>query len=90
MNRRDDPLDNHLATLVRLRERAGADVYRRAVEAARVAVGRVVLAEAERLAGVGRRRRRGAIILRFPIGRRFLPPGGGIGGPESGDRRDDS
>lgn len=72
MKRLADPLDAHLAILVRLRERAGPDVYLRAVDAARVAVGRVILAEAERLAGVGRRRRRGATVLRFPIRRQFL------------------
>ena len=52
-----DPLDDLLTTLVRLRERCGADLYRRALAAARLAVGRVVVAEAERLAGIGRPRR---------------------------------
>ena len=63
-----DRLDDLLVVLVRLRERCGPDLYRRALAAARVAVGRVVLAEAERRAGAERPRSGSA--LRFPIGGR--------------------
>ena len=67
MNRMIDSLDDLLATLVRLRERCGPDLYRRALAAARVAVARVVLAEAERRAGVDRPQRTGTVV-RFPVG----------------------
>ena len=83
------PLDDHLARLLQLRERCGDDLYRRALTAARVAVARTVLEEAERLAGVGRERT-SATVVRFPTGRRFPPRDSGRGGPESKDRRDDS
>ena len=63
-----DPLDDLLATLVRLRARCGVPLYRRAVAAARVAVGRVVLAEAERRARVNRTAKPG-VVVRFPIDR---------------------
>jgi hypothetical protein len=63
-----DPLDDLLATLVRLRARCGVPLYRRAVAAARVTVGRVVLAEAERRAGVNRAAKSG-VVVRFPIDR---------------------
>lgn len=70
MSRRLDDLDEHLAVLVRLRRRAGSDVYARALLAAKVAVARVVLAEAERLAGRGPRKSDGAVIPFPTIGRR--------------------
>ena len=63
----DDPVAL-VALLVRLRERCGPDVYRRALTAARAAVARTVLAEAERAAGVGAPPPAGALIR--------LPPGG--------------
>ncbi len=56
-----DDLDDHLATLVRLRA-TGADIYDRALQAARVAVARVLLAEAERFAGISRRRPEGTVV----------------------------
>ena len=62
MRRRLDDLDAHLEVLVRLRRRAGAGVFERALGAARVAVARVVLAEAERLAGVARRKPEGTVV----------------------------
>ena len=62
MSRRCDDLDAHLEALVRLRQHACGDVYRRALNAARVAVAQVVLAEAERLAGVGRRDPKGTVV----------------------------
>jgi hypothetical protein len=68
MNPGLDSIDGLLATLLRLRERCGAVLYRRAVAAARVAVGRVVLDEAERLAGAGRPP--AGTVLRFPLGGR--------------------
>ena len=64
MNRYADPLEDHVDVLRRLR-RCGGDVYARALGAARVAVARVVLAEAERLAGVERAKSGGAVV-RFP------------------------
>ncbi len=67
MRRRDSRLDDHLPVLVRLQERAGLEVYARAVEAARVAVAKVVLAEAERLAGV---RQPTGKLIQFPVARR--------------------
>jgi hypothetical protein len=62
-----DRLDDLLVVLIRLRERCGVPLYRRAVAAARAAVGRVVLAEAERRAGVERSRSE-ATVVRFPMG----------------------
>jgi hypothetical protein len=62
MSERLNDLDDHLAVLVRLRRRAGAAVFKRALDAARVAVARVVLAEAERRAGVGGRKREGTVV----------------------------
>ena len=70
-----DPLDDLLATLIRLRARCGVPLYRRALTAARVAVGRVVLAEAERRSGVGARRPDGTVV-RFPTGARGKNWGG--------------
>jgi len=61
-----DRLDDLLVVLVRLRERCGPDLYRRALATARTAVGRVVLAEAERRAGL--RRRPSGTVVRFPTG----------------------
>lgn len=69
MRRRDDSFNDHLAILLRLRERAGAEVFARAVEAARVAVARVVLAEAETRAGVGGTPPKGMVVP-FPRGGR--------------------
>ena len=62
MNRRSDDLDDHLEVLVRLRRRAGVGVFERALLAARVAVARVLLAEAERRAGVGGRKPEGTVV----------------------------
>lgn len=45
-----DPLDDIIERLVRLRERCGPQLYGRAAYAARAAIGRVVLDEAERRA----------------------------------------
>jgi hypothetical protein len=59
-------LNDLIARLALLRERAGPALYRRAVTAARTAVGRVVLTEAERLAGVCKE---SGTVVRFPIGR---------------------
>ncbi len=70
MNRVIDSLDDLLATLIRLRERCGSDLYRRALTAARVAVGRVVLAEAERLAGKAPGGDRRGVVVRFPLRRK--------------------
>ncbi len=89
MNRMIDSLDDLLATLLRLRERCGPDLYRRALAAARVAVGRVVVAEAERLAGVGRPRAE-ATVVRFPLGDRLASRGERESRPEYEDRSDDS
>jgi hypothetical protein len=61
MRRRLDDLDAHLEVLVRLRRRAGVAVFKRALDAARVAVARVMLAEAERLADVGERKPKGTV-----------------------------
>ncbi len=66
-------LDEHLEVLMRLRRRAGAEVYARALSAARVAVARVILAEAERLAGIRRPPRRGNVV-RFPVVRNGKGP----------------
>jgi hypothetical protein len=74
MNRGLDSFDDLVAALFRLRERCGAALYRRAVAAARVAVGRVVLAEAERRAGVGRSPPAADRVVRFPLGRRIRGP----------------
>ena len=49
-----DPVDRLATTLLRLRDRLGTALYRRALAAARVAVAREILAEAERRAGCGR------------------------------------
>jgi hypothetical protein len=48
-----DPVDRLATTLLLLRDRLGSALYRRALVAARVAVARAVLAEAERRAGCG-------------------------------------
>jgi hypothetical protein len=48
-----DPVDRLATTLLRLRDRLGSALYRRAVVAARLAVARAVLTEAERRAGCG-------------------------------------
>jgi hypothetical protein len=82
-----DRLDDLLATLIRLRERCGVPLYRRAVAAARVAVGRVVLAEAERLAGIDRPRPE-ATVVRFPLN--LASRGMRKTRPENEDRSDDS
>ncbi len=49
-----DRLDDLVGVLVRLRRTSGGGAYDRAVAAAMAGAARVVLAEAERLAGVGR------------------------------------
>ena len=76
MSPRFDGLDAHLEVLVLLRRRAGSALYERALLAAKIAVARVLLAEAERLAGVGAARPEGKIVrfrrLRTPLSRR--PP----------------
>ncbi len=64
MNREDDSFESLVAMLLRLSERCGRDLYRRAVTAARVAVARVVLDEAERLAGT--KKPRSGIVVAFP------------------------
>jgi hypothetical protein len=87
MNRVIDSLDDLLVVLLRLRERCGPDLYRRALAAARVAVGRVVVAEAERLAGIGRPRRE-ATVVRFPLD--SASRGMRETRPENEDRSDDS
>jgi len=61
VSRRDD-LDQHLEVLVRLRRRAGTGVYDRALLAAKVAVARVILAEAERRAGRARAPPKGTVV----------------------------
>jgi hypothetical protein len=67
MSRDGDRLDDLLVVLLRLRERCGVPLYRRAVAAARAAIGQVVLAEAERRAGV---ERPPGTVVRFPAGGR--------------------
>ena len=52
MNRRHDPWRKHLNAFRRLRRNASGDIYENALAAARVAVARVALTEAERVAGV--------------------------------------
>ena len=73
MNREDNSFESLVAMLLRLSERCGRDLYRRAVTAARVAVARVVLDEAERLAGQKRSSSTDSPgkVMRFPIERRF-------------------
>ena len=80
----DDPFDIHLEVLLRLRCSADAAVFDRALEAARLAVARVILAEAERRAGVGSDGPTGTVIkFRMPLrgwpedGRGILDPGDG-------------
>ncbi len=58
----DDRFAAHLEALLRLRRHADGAVYLRALDAARVAVARVILAEAERSAGVGSDRLAGTVI----------------------------
>jgi hypothetical protein len=65
-------MDALLETLVRLRNRAGVAVFERALAAARVAIAKVVMAEAERLAGLGRIKREGTIV---PFRKRFADRG---------------
>lgn len=79
MSRGPDDLDGHLEVLVRLR-RAGAGVYARALQAARVAVAKVVLAEAERRAGCPRRRPTGTVVpfRRAPAAEPKAPKNGGL------------
>ena len=74
MNWYADPLDDHLGVLRRLRRCSGGDVYDRALEAARTAVARVILAEAERLAGVGNERPSGTVVS-FRRKTQDSPPG---------------
>lgn len=71
MSRRLDDLDEHLEVLVRLRRRAGVGVFERALLAAKIAVARVVLAEAERLARRARPPPRGEVV---PFRRPDRPP----------------
>jgi len=70
MNRLSDSLDDLLVVLIRLRERCGPDLYRRALVAARLAIGRVILAEAERLAGKAPSGDRRGVVVRFPLRRK--------------------
>lgn len=68
MNHMDD-LDQHLEVLVRLRRRAAPGVYDRALLSAKVAVAKVILAEAERVA-CGRILAKNGVVVPFP-GRRL-------------------
>jgi hypothetical protein len=65
-------MDELLARLVLLRERAGSPLFRKALQTARVAIGQTILAEAERKAGVGRTSGK---VVQFPIGRRLRASG---------------
>lgn len=63
-----DRFADHVQVLLRLRRWADGAVYDRALEEARLAVARVVLAEAERRAGVGRDRPTGTVVkFRRPV-----------------------
>jgi len=64
-------LDELIARLVLLRQRAGTCLFREALRAARVAVGRTMLAEAERRAGL---HGKSASFVRFPDELRFRNP----------------
>lgn len=64
----DDPLDDLVERLLRLRDGFGDRPYRAAARAALGAVAAVVLDEAERRAGV--RRAPTGTVVRFPLGRR--------------------
>lgn len=72
-------LDELIARLVLLRERAGSPLFRKALQTVRVAIGHTMLAEAERKAGVGRTNGK---VVQFPIGRRQRISGANMSRPQ--------